>query len=215
MYSWKVKSVMIAMVFLMTVGFAVLIIQPFIGGGLNSGDPNKATRQVIDEARAVLHKNNCEKGMRPGAERNRCKSALLDMGSGYSTLAAPDPTTNTAPAGAKRYQAKALESLLLLYAIDPTDKRSVEQLAREYMVQNKSKDAVPLYRSLAKKYPAETDYMLAWGQSAQAANQMDEAKRIYRSIIATTPDDANADIARDALKQIKDQASQGNNISLG
>lgn len=215
MYSWKVKSVMIAMVFLMTVGFAVLIIQPFIGGGLNSGDPNKATRQIIDEARTVVQKHSCEKGMKPGAERTKCKQALLDLGSGYSTLAAPDPTTNEQPEGAKAYQSKALESLRLLYAIDPTDKTSIEQLAREYMVQNKSKDALPLYRSLATKYPAETDYMLAWAQAAQAANQTDEAKRIYRKIIAVAPEDGNADIARDALKQIKQQASQGNNISLG
>lgn len=217
MYSWKVKAVMIMMVFLMTVGFAVLIIQPFLGGGFGGSDPNKATRDIIDEARAAVRENDCAKGMPAGKKRDACKEALLDIGSGYSSLAAPDQTTGEAPDGAKAYQSKSLEALRLLYSIDPTDKQGIEQLAAQYMLQSKYTDALPLYRNLATKYADEPDYMFAWGQSAQAAQKNDEAIKAYRLVIKTAPEDAVADSAREAIKQIKESEKnpQSNNITVG
>lgn len=210
MYSWKVKGVMLFMAFLMSVGFAVLIIQPFLGGSL-FGDPDGsgATRTLIKEARATVRTKKCAGKMKPGKLRSSCKRALQDLGAGYQALAQPNQQTQEPAKNAERYMKQSLEAYQMLYELDPADDDSTQLLAASFAQQNKADKALPLYRRLAKENADNPDYLYAWGATAQQAQKNDEAKKAFQLLLKVAPEDASADTAREALKAIKEQEKAG------
>jgi tetratricopeptide (TPR) repeat protein len=222
MYSRKVKAVFGFMVFLMAVGYLVLILNSFpafssmIGG---NGSSSNSTQKIVDDARKVVAKQHCKAGMPAGHARSKCKIALEDMGSGYQTLSQPtDPNATSLPKDAERNLEKSTEAYKLLVAIDPKDKDSQQFLANAYASTGKFDLAVPLYKALVQQDPSEPLYLYAYARSAQSASQQDPALKdvalaAYAKYLKLFPDESNSEDAKAAIQEIKNPQSGSSAIT--
>jgi len=210
-YSRKVKAVFIFMVFLMSVGFLALILSSFpaftnlISG---SGGGTGSTQRIVDGAQKVIDQQHCKAGMPAGPARNKCKTALEDMGAGYQTLSQPtDPTATSLPVDAERNITKEVEAFQLLVAIVPKDKDSQQRLANAYMQVGKYAQAMPLYQSLTQQDPSNDLYLYAYARAAEGAGKKPEALKAYQQYVKLFPDESNAAAASAAIKSIQNPQS--------
>lgn len=210
MYSRKVKAVFAFMVFLMAVGYLVLVLNSFPGftnlfTGAQSGDG--ATKSLIADAQKTVDKYNCQAGMKPGPARTKCKRALEDIGSGYQTLSQPTDAAGTQPKDAQRNIDKSIEAFTLLVAIDPKSTTSKQALATAYTNGGKYELAMPLYKQLAAADPSNDLYLFAFAQTAAQANKKDVAIASFKKYLKLFPDSANTDNAKQALDALKNPQS--------
>ncbi|MBC7644127.1 MAG: tetratricopeptide repeat protein [Thermoleophilia bacterium] len=219
MYSRKVKAVFGFMVFLMGVGYLVLILNSFpafsnlIGG---TGSSSSATQRLVDKAQKTIDKQNCRAGMPAGPARTKCKRALEDMGAGYQTLSQPSATATELPKDAERNLNKSVEAFKLLVAVDPKDKDSKQFLANAYSSIGKSAQAMPLYQELSKQDPSNDLYLYAYARSAEQAGKKEEALKAYKQYVKLFPEETNTETAQEAIKNIENpQSAAGTAAALG
>lgn len=212
------KVIIWLMVFLMSVGFAVLVIQPFLGGGGGGGNDVRSTnKKLVDDARETMKEKHCldTKTAPTGATLKACKKALSDMGAGYRNLATPDPNevgpdgVPVTPKDSEVNIDKAQEAFEKLYALDKHDVSSIQTLGSFYRDIGKYDKALPMFALLVKDNPDDPDLLLEQASIAAAATKYDEAIKLYNTAIKRFKDDPDTiDSAKAGIKQVKDQQKQ-------
>lgn len=216
--SWFVKAMIWVMVVLMSLGFVLLIVAPFVqGGSIFGGSGRDATRDRLEESRTVLREERCTDDDEPKGERlDRCKRALAEVGSAYVVLSRPDDSQATAttvpepPADAERNLDRAEDAFLRLYELDRTDQDSAQRLATFYRDRGTPADAaaaLPIWASLVKRYPDNPDYLYFQAIAAASAGKNDEAIATLKTFRKRFPNDGKADDAQDAITQLQQQAA--------
>lgn len=211
-----VKIVIWIMIFLMSVGFAALVIVPFAGNSSlfgGGGDDRSATQELLQEARSDVKKDDCAnpKKYPAGKRLKRCKVAIGDLAAAYRTLATPpDPQGPDdeveVPKDAKDNTRKATEMYKLLYDLDPKDRDSIQDLAGWYRDQGKAEESIPLWETLVKRYPDQPDYVLSLAGAQQGAGKTDEAKATFRSFLTKFPDrESDVEGVKAAIQSIEEQ----------
>lgn len=213
MYSRKTKIFFGFMVFVMGIGFPLSLVASFpafqsLLTGQSTG--NDSTRKLIDEAHKVIRQRDCADAAKPpkGADLEKCKRALEDLGSGYSVLSQPrDEAGQDIPADADKNREKSLEAFELLYRIDPTEQDSQRFLALAYQQQGKFERALPIFRLLEKENPEDPDFVFPHALTAQQVPAAKaEAISAFRRFLKMAPDDVRAQQAKDAIKALKQPA---------
>ncbi|MCW2923680.1 MAG: hypothetical protein JWM98_1084 [Thermoleophilia bacterium] len=207
-----VKFVIWLMIFLMSVGFAALVVSPFLGGGnlFGGGDNGRSqTEDRIDEARADIRKDDCAKdGVKlKGKQLDRCKEALLTLASSYRTLAAPDDEGKQ-PRDAKRNIERSLATYETLYKIDPTDDDSSEAYAASLRDNGKAQPSLAIWTELVKRNPDNEDYLLQQASAYEGTQDLDKAIATYTAFVKKFPDSGQLDAIKDQIKTLKEQQAQ-------
>lgn len=234
--SLVVKFVIWSMVFLMSVGFAALVIQPFVGTSLfGGGGSNDATQQQLDDARSDVRKDDCtETKPKPtGARADRCRDALRILAQAYQTLALTpaDEEATELPKDSKRNLDRAGDAYKAAYLIDTTDADTAASYAAFLRDQGKYAESLPIWQSLVKANPKKEDYLEQQAAAQQGANQLDAAIATYQLYLKRFPDSGKKQTIKDNITAIQDQQKQsaagggapgasispgaGGNISLG
>lgn len=204
-----VKIVIWFMIFLMSVGFAALIVAPFMSGTdlFGDGSGRGATQKLVDEARADIERDSClETDPAPtGARLERCKEAMLQLASSYTTLAAPDEVSGESPRDARRNQERAWDTYRALYELDPKDDESAELHASALRDAGKSAQALVIWKRLIKEQPGNEDYLLQQGVAHEGAQEIDEAIASYRLFIRRFPDSGQVEAVREQIETLQEQ----------
>lgn len=207
-----VKIVIWFMVFLMSVGFAALVVAPFMGGTDLFGDSSGrgATQQLVDEARADIAKNDCTStDPKPtGKQLERCKEALLQLASSYTTLASPDEGATEAPRDSRRNQQRAWDAYRTLYELDTKDEESATMHASALRAAGKAAQALPIWAVLVKEHPQNEDYILAQADAHSAAGDPDKAIATYRLYVKRFPDSGQIDLVKEEIENLQEQKEQ-------
>ncbi|MCW2956837.1 MAG: hypothetical protein JWO69_1706 [Thermoleophilia bacterium] len=224
--SMIVKVTVWFMVFLMSVGFAALVVQPFLGGASLFGDDSGrgATEDLLEESRAAVREDKCNdtEPKITGERLERCRKAYRDLGSAYQTLAVPitnDDGTQEAPADYERNLERAGDAYEAAYELDPSDTKTAETYAGYLQGQGKANLATPIWTQLVKSDPENEDYLLALAQSQQGANELDAAIATLRSYLKKFPESGEVDSVKDQIESIQEQQAQASaggagNISM-
>jgi hypothetical protein len=208
-----VKLVIWLMIFLMSVGFAALVISPFLGGGslFGGGDNGRdATRKIVTEARADAQKDHCtDTKPRPTGKRlHRCEDALGRLASSYMTLATPAQGETEAPRDSKRNLDRAEHAWRALYELDPTNEENTARYAGFLRDSGKPDQALKLWQRLVKQHPKNEEYLLQLAGAYQQTNALDQAIATFRLFIKRFPDSGDVQTAKDQIKAIQDQQKQ-------
>lgn len=210
-----VKLVIWFMIFLMSVGFAALVVTPFIGGGsFFSGDGGRgATEDLVDEARADVRQNNCAdpQGAVEGDRLERCKEALIQLASSYRTLASGNED-GSVPRDARRNVERSNDAYQALYELDPTDDDSAELYASSLRDNGKAQASLNIWTQLVKRNPEEEDYLLQQAASYEGTQQVDQAIATYEVFLRRFPDSGQIDAIKDqitGLEELQAQAAAG------
>jgi tetratricopeptide (TPR) repeat protein len=208
-----VKIVIWFMVFLMSAGFAALVIAPFaqnlsVFGGDDGG--RGATRELVDEARADIRKDNCadEKKKPTGKRLDRCKEAYQNLASSYTTLATPAEGDTAAPRDSKRNLERAHDAWKALYELDPADDESAVRYANSLRESGKTQQSLEIFQKLVKENPKNEDYLLAQAGSYEAIGNTDEAIATYRLFIKRFPESGQIEQIKEQIKNLQEQAKQ-------
>jgi len=209
-----VKTVIWFMVFLMSVGFLALVIQPFVGGSLfGSGDGRGATQELLDDARADVRADKCTAAPATitGKRQDRCVEALIELGSNYATLAQP-PTQTSAddkveiPKDAQRSTDRAIDAYKAAYKLAPNTPEAAETYAGYLIEQGKAQEALPVWTALVKQNPAEEDYLLQQAGAFSQTNDTAKAIEAYQVFLKKFPESGQVDAIKDQIKTLEEQA---------
>jgi tetratricopeptide (TPR) repeat protein len=209
-----VKIVIWLMIFLMSIGFAALVISPFVQqsslfGGSGSG--RDATKELVKEARADIKKDDCTdtKPAITGKRLDRCKDAYQRLASSYTTLASPDPDTPTEqPRDAKRNIERAGDAWRALYELDTKDEESASRYAGYLRDTGKSQQSLDLWTKLVNEHPKNEDYMLQQAGAYTQLQQLDKAIATYQLFMKRFPESGQIDQIKEEIKSLKDQQKQ-------
>jgi tetratricopeptide (TPR) repeat protein len=218
MYSRKVKIVFAFMAFLMSVGYALLILsnvpsfRTAFGGG---GSGRDSTKSAVSQAEDKVAKDHCAPGVK-GHIKSECVDNLQTIAAGYGTLSQPDQgSTQTVP-DAQHDTDKMVEAYKLAVEIDPNNKDLSAAYGAALTQTGHSKDAEPVFEKLLKSASDQPDYYLGLAQAAQSAGDTATAKTTLQTFLKKFPDDANASTAQDQLDQLNHPQSSGSSpISVG
>ena len=75
---------------------------------------------------------------------------------------------------------------------DPKHATVRARLASSYYATGNYPDAAALYRKLVDSYPGELDYQTGLGWALQRMGKREEAKKLFRAVLAVSPDNVNA-----------------------
>jgi tetratricopeptide (TPR) repeat protein len=210
--SWFVKFVIWFMIFLMSVGFAALVITPFLGGSSLFGGDNgrSATQTQLEDARKDVRKHNCsEEGRKfTAALVTTCRVALFTVSQSYRTLATPDETATDFPKGYKQNLARAQEAVREAYELDKTDADTAQDYAAFLQSQNLAGEAIPVLLPLVAKAPKDEDLLLSLASAQTNANKLDDAIATYTTFIKRFPTSGQVDSIKEQITQLKDQQKQ-------
>jgi tetratricopeptide (TPR) repeat protein len=215
-----VKFVIWVMVFLMSIGFAALVITPFMSGGLfGSGDGSDATQKLLDEARSDVRTNHCTdtKTEKSKAIIKKCREGYMQLGAAYQTLATSsidtNDTTQTAPP--KDYQRnidRAGDAYEAAYKLDVTNDEAAQQYASYLRDAGKYERSIAIWEGLIKRNPKNEDYLIQLAYAQQSNNNLDLAIATYTDFLKKFPDSGQKtsieEQIADLKKQKKDQAAQ-------
>ncbi len=208
-----VKIVIWLMVFLMSVGFAALVISPFAGGSLfGSSSGRDATEKLVEEARADVKANKCadEDAKLTDAQLAKCKDALKQLASAYTTLARPeDENATELPRGSQRNIDRAADAYERLYELDKSDEDSAKVWASFLSnYTDRSQEALDMWTLLVKQHPKNEDYLIRQAGSYQAMNNTAEAISTLQLFVKRFPDSGQVQTIKDQIKQLQDQQKQ-------
>lgn len=209
-----VKIVIWFMVFLMSVGFAALVITPFMGNGLfGGGDGRGATEELLEEARADVRSNKCTADKVPAAKQETCRDAFMQLGSAYQTLAYPsDDTATELPKDSKRNLERAGDAYRAAYELDTKNEDAAKQYGAYLRDQGKYDQSITIWQALVKANPSTEDYLLQLAAAQSQGGKLDPAIATYTSFIKKFPDSGQLDSIREEInnlkQQKKDQAAQ-------
>lgn len=209
-----VKIVIWFMVFLMSVGFAALVITPFMGNGLfGGGDGRGATEELLEEARADVRENKCTAEKVPAADQETCRDAFMQLGSAYQTLAYPsDDTATELPKDSKRNLERAGDAYKAAYDLDPTNEDAAKQYGAYLRDQGKFDQSIKIWQALVKANPKSEDYLLQLAAAQSQGNQLDPAIATYTSFVKKFPESGQLESIREEITNLKqqktDQAAQ-------
>lgn len=212
--SMFVKIVIWFMVFLMSVGFAALVITPFMGNGLfGGGDGRGATEELLDEARADVRSGKCTADKVPAAKQEACRDALMQLGSAYQTLAYPsDDTATELPKDSKRNLERAGDAYRAAYELDKTNEDAAKQYGAFLRDQGKYDQSITIWQALVKANPGTEDFLLQLAAAQSQGGKLDPAIDTYTSFIKKFPESGQLDSIREEIanlkQQKKDQAAQ-------
>jgi len=92
---------------------------------------------------------------------------------------------------AKRW--KALETACKqVLAEDPKHATVRARLASSHYATGNYPDAAAIYRKLVEAYPAELDYQTGFGWALLRMGKREEAQKVFRGVLAVSPDNPNA-----------------------
>lgn len=212
-----VKFVIWVMVFLMSIGFAALVITPFMSGGgiFGSGDGRGATEKLLDEARSDVRKNDCAdtKAKKTADEITTCRDAYMQLGAAYQTLAVPTDTTATAlPKDSQRNVDRAGEAYKAAYELDVLDDDAAQQYASFLRDAQKYDASIKIWEALIKRNPKTEEYVLQLATAQQYNNNLDLAIATYKDFLKKFPDSGQKTSIEEQIveleQQKKDQAAQ-------
>jgi tetratricopeptide (TPR) repeat protein len=211
-----VKITIWFMIFLMSVGFAALVIAPFAGTSLfGGGGGREATEELVAEARADIKKDNCadEDAKLSGAQLERCKEALKQLASAYTTLARPEEVATAdeqpeMPRDAQRNIDRAGAAFKRLYVIDKSDQDSAALYGGFLRQVGDTEEALAVWNALVKAHPRNEDYLLNKAGAHQQLQQFDEAIRTLRLYLKRFPDAGQAESVQEEIKNIQEQQKQ-------
>lgn len=211
-----VKVVVWFMVFLMSVGFAALVVAPFAGSSLfGGGGGRKATEKLVAEAREDVARDDCadEDAKPTGARLERCKEALAQLASAYTTLAQPDEVTSPdqepeLPRDYQRNIDRAGDAFKRLYEIDTTDEDNAALYAGYLRDTGKPDRALEIWTKLAKENPKNEDYLLQKAGAHQQLGDVDEAIATLRQYVRRFPDSGQVDNIREEIRNLEKQQEE-------
>lgn len=211
-----VKVVIWFMVFLMSVGFAALVIAPFAGTAMfGGGGGREATEELVAEARKDVARDDCaDEDAKPTGEKlERCKEALSQLASAYTTLAQPDQTATTAeeaelPRDYQRNIERAGDAFQRLYEIDTSDEDNAALYAGYLRDTGASEKALEIWTKLAKENPQNEDYLLQKAGAHQQMGDLDQAIATLRQYVRRFPDAGQVDQIREEIKNLEEQQEQ-------
>lgn len=208
-----VKLVIWLMIFLMSIGFAALVISPFVGNIslFGGGDGTNATQELLDESRAKVEKDHCvdAKEKITGARLKRCQSALRDVAASYTSLATPADGATEVPRDSKRNYARAGDAYKALYELDESNLENAALYAGYLRDSGDSKNAVKLWTKLVKADPENEDYLLQQAGAYEQAGDTDKAIATLRTFIKRFPDSGQISSIKDQIKSLQDKKSSG------
>lgn len=213
-----VKIVIWFMVFLMSVGFAALVVTPFMSGSLFGGDNGRsATEELRDDARADIRDLNC--GAEKVAAKNvdDCREAYSSLGSAYTTLAYPaDETATELPKDSKRNLDRAQDAYKLAYELDTKNNDAAERYASFLRDQGESEKAVTLWAELVKREPKNEGYLLQLAEGQAQTNKLDLAIETYTGFLKKFPDSGQLTSIEERIAELKTQkADQAKQAAAG
>lgn len=210
-----VKIVIWFMVFLMSVGFAALVIAPFAGTSMfGGGGGREATEELVAEARQQVAKDDCaDEDTKPtGAKLERCKEALAQLASAYTTLAQPDEVANPEeqelPRDYERNIERAGDAFERLYEIDPSDEDNAALYAGYLRDVGKPEQALDIWTELAKENPKNEDYLLQKAGAHQQTGDIEQAIATLRQYVRRFPDSGQIETIREEIKSLEEQQEQ-------
>ncbi|MCW2949881.1 MAG: hypothetical protein JWN41_894 [Thermoleophilia bacterium] len=220
--SWFVKFVIWFMVFLMSVGFAALVVTPFLSGSslFGGGSGTSATQKQLDDARADVRKHKCgdSEHVTTAKQKATCRDALVTVAQAYRTLATPDETATDYPKGYKQNLRRGLDAYRQAYLLDPTEPETaqdyavyLQQLQSAQIEPTGAQDAVKVLQPLVKSDPKNEDYLTALAQAQSSASDYDAAIATYTLFIKRFPNSGQITSIKEqiaSLKEAKAQAAQ-------
>jgi tetratricopeptide (TPR) repeat protein len=217
--SWFVKFVIWFMIFLMSVGFAALVVTPFLGGttlfGGGSGD--SATQKQLDEARSDVRKHKCADAKQTVTtkQKDTCRDALITVAQAYRTLATPDADATDYPKGYKQNLSRAEDAYRDAYELDTTDADTAQDFAallQELQGVGVDTDgtaqAVKILQPLVKGDPKNEDLLTSLAQAQSSASDYDGAIASYTSFLKLFPNSGQVDTIKTTITQLKDAKKQ-------
>ena len=209
-----VKFVIWFMVFLMSVGFAALVIAPFAGTSFIGGNSGrKATEKLVTEARADVKKYDCanEDAKLTKAQVKGCKEALSQLASAYTTLASPEDGAQELPRDGQRNIERAGDAFKRLYEIDSADSQNAALYAGYLRDTGKPDQALKIWTLLVKDNPRNEDYLLQQAGAYQQMQDTDEAIKTLQLYIKRFPDSGQLKTIKDEIKNLRTQADEAAN----
>lgn len=209
--SMFVKIVIWFMVFLMSVGFAALVISPFAGSSfLGSNSGRDATEQLVTDSRKDVEKYDCvnEGAKLSKSQVTKCKDALKQLASAYTTLAQPEEGATELPRDYQRNIDRAGEAFKRLYEIDKADDDNAALYAGFLRDTGKTQDSLDIFTALVKKNPKNEDYLLQQAGAYQQLNQIDDTIRVLNLYIKRFPDSGQIQNIKDEIKSLRKQQKE-------
>ncbi len=201
-----VKIVIWFMVFLMSVGFAALVIAPFAGSSfLGGGSGREATEELVTEARETIDANGCDEegATLSGAKLDTCKEALKQLASANPEEGAEELTRDY-----QRNIERAGEAFGRLYEIDKDDDDSAALYAGYLRDTGKSQESLDIWVALVKKNPKNEDYLLQQAGAQQQLGDTDAAIKSLNLYVKRFPDSGQVDNIKEEIKNLRDQQEQ-------
>jgi tetratricopeptide (TPR) repeat protein len=209
-----VKVVIWFMVFLMSVGFAALVIAPFAGQSF-TGDASgrKATEKLVTEARADIKANDCanEDAKLSSKQVKLCKEALKQLASAYTTLASPEDGAQELPRDGQRNIERAGDAFRRLYVIDKSDDDNAALYAGYLRDTGKPDEALKIWTLLVKANPRNEDYLLQQAGAFQQQQDTDQAIKTLQLYVKRFPDSGQLQTIKDEIQNLKDQQKEAAN----
>lgn len=210
--SWFVKFVIWFMIFLMSVGFAALVITPFLGGTslFGGSDGTSAVEKQLEDARRDVRKNKCtEKGRTfTDKQADSCRNALTEVAQSYRSLATPQADATDYPKGYKQNLSRAQEAFRAAYMIDTKDADTAQDYAQFLIEQGNAAEAVTVLTPLEKADPKSEDLLKALAGAQANAQQYDPAIASYTAFIKRFPTSGQIDTIKETITQLKDAKEQ-------
>ncbi|MBC7461489.1 MAG: tetratricopeptide repeat protein [Thermoleophilia bacterium] len=210
--SWFVKFVIWFMIFLMSVGFAALVITPFLGGTslFGGGGGNNATEQQLKDARSNVRTHKCSTEGRTFTDKQAttCRNALTEVAQAYRSLATPQADATDYPKGYKQNLARAQEAFRAAYMIDTSDSGMAQDYAQFLLQQGDAAEAVTVLTPLEKADPKNEDVLKSLANAQASANSYDAAITSYTAFIKRFPASGQISTIKDTITQLKDAKQQ-------
>ena len=213
-----VKFVIWFMIFLMSIGFAALVIAPFLGGtSLFGGGGTGATEQQLEDARKEVRDNKCAEDGRKFTDKqaDTCRDALVSVAQAYRTLATPDADDTDYPKGYKQNLRRGLDAYRDAYLIDPTNAETaqdyagyLQDLAGLGIETTGTADAIKVLEPLVKANPKDEDLLKNLANAQANSSAYDEAIASYTLFIKRFPNSGQVQTIKDTITQLKDAQKQ-------
>ncbi len=136
--------------------------------------PAQAKEYAVENAEARVKKNPND------------KEALRELARAYIAAASPESGKEN-PKDREKLLKKSIKTLEKLRDLDPADQVTLNMLATSYMAVNDAKKALPIRRDLAKQNRKDANAQYAWGLTASAAGETDEAITAWKKFLRLAP----------------------------
>lgn len=203
-----VKATIWFMVFLMSVGFAALVIAPFAGTSLIGGNSGRdATEKLVTSARADVERDNCadESAQLSKAQIERCKESLKQLASAYTTLASPEDGATEMPRDAQRNIERAGDAFQRLYELDKADTDNAALYAGYLRDAGKTDQALKIWTVLVRANPKNEDYLLQQAGAYQQKQDTEQTIKTLQLYVKRFPDSGQLQNIKDQIKTLRKQ----------